>query len=122
MEFDFDFSKFKPEQAIATIRDAASAGLYQFAEAVMTESKELCPVDTGNLRATGHVQQPRIENGDIVVTLGYGGPAASYAVIVHEDLAAKHTVGQAKYLELPVIQNTPKLAPFVASVIRRALT
>lgn len=120
MEIELDFSKFKPEPAIAKIRSAAQAALYQFAEAVMTESKTLCPVDTGNLRASGHVQAPRIEQGDIVVTLGYGG-SASYARIVHENLTAKHVVGQAKYLEQPILQNTPRLAPFVAAAIKRVL-
>ena len=116
----FDMSKFNPEAAAAKIREAAAAGLYQFGEFVMTLSKEMCPVDTGNLRATGHVQAPRFEQGDILVTLGYGGPAASYAVAVHENLMAQHPVGQAKYLELPVIQNAPQLVVFVAAAVRRA--
>lgn len=117
----FDMSGFTPEKAVAKIRDAAQGALYQFGESVMTEAKVLCPVDTGNLRASGHVQAPRIENGDILVTLGFGGPAASYAIVVHEDLTARHTTGQAKYLELPLLQNAPKLKGFVAAAIKRAV-
>ena len=43
----------------------------------------------------------QISNNKVVIELGFGGAAASYAVYVHENLTAKHTVGQAKYLEVP---------------------
>ncbi|PWK07501.1 hypothetical protein [Tumebacillus permanentifrigoris] len=59
-------------------------GLYQGTELVMTESKKEVPVDFGNLRATGHVQQPVIEGAKVTVHAGYGGPAARYAFAVHE--------------------------------------
>lgn len=114
-----DLSKFRPEPAVAQVRQAAARGLLLFGEAVMTDSKEnFVPVDLGNLRASGHVRGPFFEAGDIAVRLGFGGPAVQYALIVHEDMTARHTVGQAKYLELPVIQNAPKMAPFVAMHIR----
>ena len=67
----------------------------------MAEAKRLCPVDTGTLRSTGHVQKPVIKRGSIEVTLGFGGPAAPM-LFVHENLNVHHTVGQAKYLEKPL--------------------
>lgn len=73
--------------------------LYQEAQIEMTESKRRVPVDTGVLRASGHVQEPVRKGTNISVTLAYGGAAESYAVIVHEDLEALHPHGQAKYLE-----------------------
>jgi hypothetical protein len=77
--------------------------LYEDAEEVMRESKErYVPVDTGALRASGHVERPRISGSRASVDLGFGGPAVEYAEYVHEDLNAQHAVGQAKYLEIPL--------------------
>jgi len=67
-------------------RALAEAGkaLYAEAELVMTESKRQCPVDTGALRSTGHVELPKYSGNKVTVQMGYGGPAAPYADIVHE--------------------------------------
>ncbi len=102
---------------------AAGRGLYGWSEQVMTRAKELCPVDTGTLRSSGHVSDPAINNGVMEVTLGFGGPAGSgnhagesngddfvYAEYVHENLAAHHTNGQAKFLETPLMEATDQLA------------
>lgn len=92
--------------------------LYQEAEFTMTDAKELSPVDTGALRASGFVEPPdKITSSTrtIIVTLGFGGVAGSgnlgglsndsdvgYAVYVHEDCSKRYTVGGCKYLEIPV--------------------
>jgi hypothetical protein len=74
--------------------------LREWAERVMSLSKsQYVPVDTGALRASGFVEGPD-QTG--TVTLGFGGVAAPYAVIVHEDLQARHLVGGPKYLEQPL--------------------
>jgi hypothetical protein len=85
-------------------QQAAKAALYQEGEAIMTESKRQCPVDLGNLRATGHVSQPEMQQGHITVTLAYGGPSATYAIVQHERLDFRHTVGGPKYLERPTLE------------------
>jgi len=97
-------------------REAAKA-LYETAEEIMADSKEnYCPVDTGNLRGTGNVQQPAIGRNDVSVELGYN---ADYAAVVHELLDVYHPVGQAKFLETPISQTdiTGKLAEKLRSVI-----
>ena len=71
----------------------------EFAEEEMTEAKRRTPVDTGELRASGHVTMGETENGGVRAELAFGGPAAPYALTVHEDLEAFHKVGQAKFLE-----------------------
>lgn len=95
---------------------AAAGSMYRSAEKIMTDSKEnYVPVDTGALRASGHVQLPEIIGDSVKVELGFGGPAGSgnhggetnvedvgYAIYVHEDPDAYHPVGQWKYLEVPV--------------------
>lgn len=96
---------------------AFAQAIYEEAEAVMTTSKEqYVPVDTGVLRGTGYVAPPEQIGPVISVEIGYGGPAAPYALAVHENPRAGKTggfspqgkpykhwarVGSWKYLELP---------------------
>lgn len=100
--------------------------LYRIGEEIMAKSKPLVPVDTGALRASGHVSLPEFHSsGQFSVTLGYGGVAGGmvggdvgYAVYVHENLEAHHTVGQAKYLEQPLREMEPRLAERLVALIR----
>jgi len=98
-------------------RAPAQAGrlLVRQAEGIMGTAKALCPVDTGALRASGHVQAPVVDGSRISVTLGFGGPAAPYAVYVHENLTAHHPVGQAKFLERAVLDALPALRSEIAA-------
>jgi hypothetical protein len=97
--------------------DAAGRAMYEELEIEMAEMKAQTPVDTGALRSTGHVEPPVISGREIRVDLGFGGPAAPYAVIVHEDLDAHHPVGNAKYVERPLLES----APFLPERIGRRL-
>lgn len=97
-----------------TIGLAVEAALFEEANELIAEAKREVPVDEGILKSSGHVQLPVVEDGRITVECGFGGPAGTgtqgapatedvgYAVIVHEDLMAHHTVGNAKYLENPL--------------------
>lgn len=87
---------------------AAKRALVRQAEFVMTDSKQnYCPVKDGHLRASGHVV---VDPKWIKVTWSYGGPAGTYlnkqdvgyAVVQHETLTFRHTVGQAEYLKRPL--------------------
>lgn len=86
--------------------------LYLEAQGIISQSQQLCPVDTGALRSSGYVEEPTREGDVMRVELGYGGPASKrnpktgeatddYAVFVHENLEAHHPVGMAKFLEIP---------------------
>jgi hypothetical protein len=88
--------------------EALGAALYQEGERIMTTSKqEFVPVDTGTLRGTGHVEDPVVSGTSVSVTLGYGGPAAPYALVVHENRLLNHpNGGQWKYLERPALEAT----------------
>jgi len=93
--------------------------LYEEAQIEMTEAKRRTPVKTGALRSTGHVDDPTVSfGGDISVTLGFGGPAAPYAVKVHEDMDAFHRVGQSKYLESVIMESRPYMAARIARRIQ----
>src|SRR5512143_3642237 len=101
---------------------AVAAALFVEAEAIMTVSKEqYVPVDTGALRASGHVVPPKISGTNVMVELGYGGPSAPYAVIVHEDLTKRHKVGQAKYLEIPLRARLAGMPAVLAMRTRNAI-
>ena len=104
-----------------------AGALHELAEETMTEAKRLTPVDEGVLRASGHVRPPVTEGETVTVTMGFGGPAGSgegqtrdvgYAVYVHEDLNAHHTVGQAKFLEVPINRVRSAFGRLVAEKIR----
>lgn len=98
------------------VEKALGKALFQEGEELMAEAKILTPVDEGVLRSSGFVTLPFVdENNDTVVDVGFGGPAGSgnhggetnpddvgYALIQHEDLTLNHTVGQAKFLEVPL--------------------
>lgn len=90
-------------KTLLDVHNRAAAALYEVANEVMAESKRLVPVDTGALKGSGYVSEPRVELGKVEVEIGYGGPAAAYAVRQHEDLSYAHPGGgQAKFLEQPL--------------------
>lgn len=105
---------------------ALAGGLYQEAETVMTASKQqFVPVDLGALRDSGFVQPPVVTGTQAHVVMGFGGPSVDYAVIQHEDLTLRHTVGGPKYLELPLrarLQGMPAvLKMHVQNGVRQAI-
>lgn len=78
--------------------------MYQEATVVLNESKKIVPVDTGTLKNSGQVKKPQVTAGGINVDITYGGAAAKYAFIVHEDPNARHAPGKTfKYLESPFL-------------------
>lgn len=70
------------------------------ANEILEEAKRLCPVASGHLRDSGYIQFK--DKGFVV---GFG---AEYAVYVHENMSAKHLVGQAKFLDDAVIKVRSK--------------
>lgn len=89
----------------------AAGALYRRAELIMGRSKDkFCPVKTGNLKGTGHVELPQISGKKITVDMVYGGPAASYATTVHERMGPYHPDGRGpKYLERPYMEAASTL-------------
>ena len=102
------------------INKKVAPALFQEAEEIMGRSKELVPVDTGVLRSSGHVKRPEVDRNGVRVTLAYGGPAEAYALIVHENLRARHPVGQAKFLEQPLLEALPEVKRAVGKALDRA--
>jgi len=82
---------------ILGIENRSRAGLVEAAIIVKTRSMELCPVDTGNLRASAYYRTYSSGHKAFGPTAEIGH-RASYAVYVHE-IDATHKQGQWKFLE-----------------------
>jgi len=90
-----------------------------YTEALLIEqvSRERTPVLTGVLRASHETSLPT-ETDPIEVQIRVGGPAAPYALYVHEKLEARHKVGQAKFLESAVLEGMTGLAERIAERLK----
>lgn len=98
----------------AKFPDEVARALYIETEIEVKEVKMRTPVDTGVLRGTVHQVGPRREGRKIFTLIAAGGPAATYAIYVHEDLEAIHKVGAAKYIESVILESRPYLAARIA--------
>lgn len=113
---------------------AIGQALYEEAELIMGDSKErYVPVKTTALRESGHVDLPKMRGRRVEVTMGFGGPAAPYALYVHEDLTKRHGSAlpppwgpkpaeqTAKYLEIPFLQALPGISQRASDSVRQIL-
>ena len=116
---------------------ALAVALYEEGTLIMTDSKDnYVPVDQGTLKDSGHVMEPRLEGTELIVELGYGGPAAPYALSVHENPRSGKTegispsgrkykhwaaVGQWKYLEIPFKNASRGMSQRIADRAARVL-
>jgi hypothetical protein len=97
--------------------DEVGRALYIETEIESKEVKRRTPVDTGELRASVHVVGPIRRWRQIYTEIVAGGPAAPYAIYVHEDPDAFHPVGQWKFIESVVLESRPYMAARVAKRI-----
>lgn len=97
------------------------AELYQEGQGIITQAQGLVPVEYGTLRASGYVAEPERIGDKVRVEMGFGGAAAPYAVIVHEDLNAFHDDGEALYLEQPFRWAQSGMADRIAAGLRARL-
>ncbi len=97
--------------------DEVIRALYIETEIETTEAKRRTPVDKGPLRASVHQEGPTRKGRAIGTMIVAGGPAAPYAIYVHEDLEAEHPVGQAKFIESVIMEVRPHLAARLAKRI-----
>jgi hypothetical protein len=94
--------------------------IYQETSIELKEVKRRTPVDKGALRASEHVEGPlRTGPNDSIIyaLIVAGGPAAPYAIYVHEDLEAIHPVGEAKFIESVLLESRPFMAARIAKRI-----
>jgi hypothetical protein len=116
------------DQLIANVKnlankssDAALRALREESEVIMTEAKNLTPVDTGALRGSGRVTATKEPGGALSAQLMFGNASVDYALIVHENTTAHHDVGQSKYLEEPLNRSLPNLPDRISKRIGQIL-
>ncbi len=97
--------------------DEVGRALYIETGIETTEVKRRTPVDKGTLRASIHTVGPVRQGRTIYTLIVAGGPAAPYAIYVHEDLTAFHKVGQAKYIESVILESRSSMGARVAKRI-----
>jgi hypothetical protein len=110
--FSTQASIWKGEKLMAARLDALANGNQKRIAAALTNvaehrlvspAKRLVPVDTGALRASIHAEPAFTTPTYVRVRVVCGGPAAPYAVIIHEDLDMRHAPGtSAKFLSIPM--------------------
>lgn len=101
--------------------DDLGAELYQEGQGIVTQAQGLAPVKTGALRGSGYVAEPERVGDTVRVEMGFGGPAAPYALIVHEDLNAFHKVGEALFMAQPFRWAITGMSQRIADGLRRRL-
>lgn len=97
--------------------EVIGAALYQETGVEATEVKKRTPVDKGALRASVHVEGPFRDGRAVWCNIVAGGPAAPYALFVHENPDAFHKVGQWKYLESVIMESRAYMGARVAKRI-----
>lgn len=104
--------------------DATNAAVYQVGHELLNKAIPLTPMDTGDLRDSGFVGwSKKGGQGEVEVTVGFGGAAAPYALFVHEMTGAtfQEAGTGAKYLERPYNEMRGKIARLVAEKVARSL-
>lgn len=91
-----------------------SQAVYESALEVERFSRDMTPYDTGVLEGSHITGKPEFTADDVLCAITVGGPAAPYAVYVHENLDAFHKYGQAKFLELAVLTSREEYFNHVA--------
>jgi hypothetical protein len=113
----FDLDKFKEGLKAAGNAQTAAAmkAVDQFGEHVIGDAQQLTPVLTGALQASGTTLPAKMEGGTVRKEIGFN---TDYAAAVHEKLQNAHKVGQAKFLEAAMNENSPKFAEFVGNRVK----
>ena len=99
---------------VSRIRGRTLESMLKVAILARSESQRRTPVDEGNLRASHYVSSNRSEREPVVEV----GCTANYAVYVHENLTARHTVGEAKFLENAVASLEGRILSIIRSGAR----
>ena len=94
--------KTSPEQ----LKPLFEMALSEEAQVIFDRSQLLVPVATGVLKGSGFVTPPKTSGKITFVDIGYGGPAASYAMWVHESFSKHRRPTQRKFLERPVNERS----------------
>lgn len=99
-------------------------GIDKACEHLMDIARPLAPIDTGELRKSGGVDN--LNTTDTIVRevsfQAFSDEGYDYAIIQHENLNFNHPRGgQAKYLEQPFKEETDRMIEIIATSIKKEL-
>ncbi len=100
---------------IRKIKGKTRGGISAALTHIQGQAMALTPIDESNL-IKSYYKTTIVTVGKQLV--GEVGNFAEYAVFVHEDLEARHTVGQAKYLEDAIANNRDAILSIIRSRLR----
>ena len=72
------------------------------------EVKRRTPFEDGDLRDTVRVEGPEFAGNRITAAIAAGGGDVDYALYVHEDMEAEHTIGEPKFIESVLKESVPE--------------
>ena len=116
-----DTTDLKLKEKSREINAMLTRTVQEVIQKVFAESQVLVPVNTGALKASGHVvkEPPSMDGSFVGSYVTYGNGSVDYAVKVHEDLEMRHTAPtRAKYLEIPLMQNKSVLESLIRSRLK----
>lgn len=96
-------------------REELNRAIEKTARLVQGEAMRKTPVDTGRLKRSITSKTFKSKLAGEVFT------AVRYAIPVHENLRARHRVGEAKYLEKAIKQSVPKINKFFKDAVKNII-
>ena len=96
----------------------AKKGVMLSLPGIKLRSQELTPVDEGLLKASHYSDIQEVSKKKVV---GVVGATQDYAIYVHEDLQARHTTGQAKFLTTALKEREQKTIQIIKASIKKEM-
>ncbi len=99
-------------------KEARAATLDYGNQTILPKVQGRTPIKRGRLVRSERIRvlvSPK--KGELRVAVCAGGPFATYAMKVHEDLEAEHKVGRAKFIESVIFEEAPTAAAAIAPKI-----
>jgi hypothetical protein len=109
-----DELKFALNNSSPYLTDIFEMSLAEESAVIFARSQMLVPVATGVLKGSGYVTPIQRQGTITYQDIGYGGPAAGYAMWVHESFSEHKEPTQRKYLERPVNERSRYLQKNIA--------
>lgn len=126
------YERLKKKNKVVTA--AVKRGTLKAARALLADSREIVPVDTGRLYRSGRARHQKVTRDEMGFLRGTDGRFTSkstfsadvtyntpYAIYVHEDPNARHKPGKSyKYLEKPARRYKRRYAKIISDEVRAA--
>lgn len=107
----------KLNKSVSQISDTVQSALLDCGNDLQQKAVDITPIDTGALRASAFTEADRQGKNPSVIV----GFEEEYAIYVHENLEAHHDIGQAKFLEQPLKENSDKYVKYVRDKVQELI-